>query len=75
MSRSVSPGRVPFSWRLVLPGLADRLAYDLGLIDTDLPFEEARRRFWISGRARACPEGAGFSAAIRRPEDVEGRER
>ncbi len=48
---SLVPGRVPFSLKALLPGYADRLAYDLGLIDTDLTFEEARERFKIDESA------------------------
>ena len=44
---AVVPHRVPFSLAVLLPGYSDRYAYKLGLIDTTLPFEEARRRFEI----------------------------
>src|SRR5207253_11371548 len=44
---AVLPHRVPFNLAGLLPGNSDRYAYKLGLIDTTLPFEEARRRFEI----------------------------
>ncbi|NIP60972.1 MAG: DUF4105 domain-containing protein [Gemmatimonadetes bacterium] len=59
------PGRIPFSYRLFLPGYSDELAYDLGLIDTDLPFEEARRRFRIDPRGAADRDAEDFSLRIR----------
>lgn len=59
------PGRVPWSYKVLLPGYSDELAYDLGLIDTDLPFEEAQRHFRIDEKAQRFGEGPGFSAAIR----------
>ncbi len=59
------PGRVPWSYKVVLPGYSDELAYDLGLIDTDLPFAEAQRHFRIDERAQRFGDGEGFSAAIR----------
>jgi hypothetical protein len=59
------PGRVPWSYKIVLPGYSGELAYDLGLIDTDLPFAEAQRHFRIDEKAQRLGEGEGFSAAIR----------
>jgi hypothetical protein len=59
--------RVPFSFRWMLPGYSDRLAYDLGLIDTDLPFEEARAGFRINEQARRFADSPDFSVRIRGP--------
>src|SRR4029078_12220986 len=42
------PGKVPNDYRVLLPGYADELAYELGLIDKSLPFAEVRRRARIS---------------------------
>lgn len=60
------PGRVPFSYRWLLPAFADRLAYDLGLIDTDLPEDSLRARFRLSVSDDLVTDSAGFSTAIRR---------
>lgn len=62
---SLVPGRVPFSLKVVFPGFADRLAYDLGLIDTDLPYEQIRERFRVNERARAAGDDPAFSTRIR----------
>ena len=51
-------------WRL-LPGYADELAFELGLLDTDLSFEETRRRNRINERARRYADSADFSVRIR----------
>jgi hypothetical protein len=60
------PGRVPWwSYKIMLPSYSDELAYDLGLIDTDLPFEEAKRRFRIDQKAQRIGDREDFSAAIR----------
>ncbi len=56
---------VPFSFRLFLPGYSDRLVYDLGWIDTKLPFEEARRCFRINERVIEYADDPHFSARIR----------
>jgi hypothetical protein len=56
---------VPFSFRLLLPGYSDRLAYELGWIATELPFEEARRRHHINERALRYANDPAFSRRIR----------
>ncbi|HKV09833.1 MAG TPA: DUF4105 domain-containing protein [Thermoanaerobaculia bacterium] len=62
----VAPGRVPrFRREVILPGYSDRLAYDLGLLDTDLPFEKARERFKINDRALRAQGQPDFSVKIR----------
>lgn len=63
---SLVPGRVPFTFKVMFPGYSDRLAYDLGLIATDLPYDSIRARFLITERARAATD-TGFSREIRAP--------
>ena len=60
------PGRVPWSYKVLLPGYSDELAYDLGLIDTDLPFPEAKRRYRIDDDALRAEGSEDFSKQIRR---------
>ena len=62
------PGRVPWSYKILLPGYADELAHDIGLLATDLPLAEARRRFRINERAARYAGRDDFSAGIRRLE-------
>lgn len=62
---SLSPHRIPFSLKVVFPAYADRLAYDLGLIDTDLPYDSIRPHFRINERARRYADSANFSVRIR----------
>lgn len=59
------PGRVPLSYKVVLPGYSDELAYDLGLIDTELPFPEAKRHFRIDDDALRVGDSPDFSRRIR----------
>jgi hypothetical protein len=59
------PGRVPWSYKVLLPGYSDELAYELGLIDTDLPFPEAKRRFRIDDDALRAAGREDFSQRIR----------
>jgi len=63
--RILAPGSIPWSYKVLLPGYSDRLAYDLGFIPHDASFETIRRRHWISGRARSYKEGDNFSRLIR----------
>jgi hypothetical protein len=62
----VHPGAIPASWRVLLPGYSDALAYDLGLINTTLSFADAREFYRIDHKAQACGDCADFSAQIRR---------
>jgi hypothetical protein len=61
----LAPHRVPRSLKVLFPGYSDRLAYDLGLIDTDLPFEQARERFHVNARALQAGASPDFSLRIR----------
>lgn len=61
----IAPGRIPFRAAVLFPGYSDRLAYDLGLIDTNLPFDAARARFTINERALRFADASDFSRRIR----------
>jgi hypothetical protein len=63
---SIAPGRVPWSYKTLLPAYSDDLAYDLGLIDTDLPRDRYRAAHRINARAAAAADAPDFSAALRR---------
>jgi Domain of unknown function (DUF4105) len=56
---------IPLSVGIVLPGYSDKLAFQRGLIDTDLPLEQAREKFQVNDRARAAIHLPDFSARIR----------
>lgn len=62
---TISPRRVPFSYRVLLPGYSDSLALDLGLIDTDAPLEQLRARYRINEAAERFAEDPEFSMRIR----------
>ncbi|MFM2383452.1 MAG: hypothetical protein RIQ72_24 [Candidatus Parcubacteria bacterium] len=48
----VTPGRVPWlNLAVLFPASSDKLALSLGLLDTNLPLEEARKKFLINERA------------------------
>jgi hypothetical protein len=51
--------------KALLPAYSDRLACDLGLIDTDLGFEAVWERFLITERALLHHDDPNFSGSIR----------
>lgn len=60
------PGRIPYDWRVLLPGHSDRLAYELGLLEVQGPFEVARASSRINELALAYANDPEFSKRIRR---------
>lgn len=61
----IAPNRIPFSFKVLLPGYSDGLAYDLGLVSNELSFEETQKRYRIDERAREIGDDPRFSAKIR----------
>jgi len=60
------PGVVPLRSEVFLPADSDRLALELGLIDSVLPLAGCRARHRIDPAVAAASLDDGFSAAIRR---------
>jgi hypothetical protein len=61
------PNRIAYNVQLVLPGYSDRVAFALGLLDTDKSFEETRAAARVNRLAYEYRNSARFSAAIREP--------
>lgn len=61
----ISEVKVPFSYKVLMPGYSDRLAYDLGLLDTTLPFDKIRENYKINEKALKYGESEDFSIKIR----------
>lgn len=59
------PGRIPFDWRVLLPGHSDRLAYELGLIETNFGFEQTKAMANITSVARQNASSENLSQLIR----------
>jgi hypothetical protein len=72
---AIVPGRVPLGYEMVLPGFSDQLAHRLGLIDTDLPFAQARERFRVDPVAQLWDGREDFSRFLREGEGVAGAQR
>jgi hypothetical protein len=62
----VSPGRVPYTYQVLFPGYSDRLAYDMGLIKNDKPFEQIKDEARVNKLAYIYRDREDFSAVIRR---------
>lgn len=52
--------------RVLLPGYADRLAYEIGLLDSSKSFDELRSEAHINARANEFADRKNFSELIRR---------
>lgn len=61
----ITSNRVPFNLAILFPANSDNLAYDIGLIDTDLSFDEARKKFLINEKAEKYANDENFSVKIR----------
>ena len=62
----LKPDRVPYDYRVLLPGDSDELAYDLGLIEHRGSFPETRLRARVNYLAYLNRDSGDFSGAIRR---------
>jgi hypothetical protein len=58
-------GELPLDWRVLLSGYFPQYAYDLGSLDTDLPFAQLKSISLINAKAHAADHGPGFSERIR----------
>jgi hypothetical protein len=69
-SQRTAAERQAWDWRLLVNGYGDELLYERGLINTNIPLAELKRRVHINDRAKAVGNAADFSVQIRR--DVPG---
>lgn len=58
-------GRIPFSYKVLMPAYSDELARDIGLIDTTRTIEELRTKYRINEKARIFADDPLFSERIR----------
>jgi hypothetical protein len=62
----IRPGRIPYELRVLFPGHSDRMAYELGLLEIEGPFEYARAYAKINDLAKLYADSPDFSKRIRR---------
>lgn len=61
----ISPNRIPRDLRLILPLDSDEFAYELGLIDTSLPFSDIRKKYLVNELVVKYANDPQFSVKIR----------
>lgn len=61
----LQPQRVPFAWQVLLSGNSAKYAYDLGLLDNRLPFEELQELAKVNVLVDQNFDAADFSKRIR----------
>ena len=60
------PGLLPaLDWQVVFTSYADKLALDRGLLDTTLPLDQARKRYYVSDVSRKIGRVDNYSTLIR----------
>jgi len=65
MLARVNPDHPPFSWKILVSGYLPEFLYEMGRIDSSLPFDQLQQRSIINSRARAADQAADFSQRIR----------
>jgi len=61
----VTPGRIAYDYRVLFPGYSGELAYELGLLKTDVSFAQTKARAKITNLANLHQNDEGFSQLIR----------
>ena len=61
----IMPGRVPWSYKVLMPAYSDELAREIGLIDNTLSIEELRTKYRINDKAFTFADDPFFSQKIR----------
>ncbi len=65
MHARINPGHPPLSWKILASGYLPEYLYEIGRLDSSLPFAELRRRAQVNARAQAADKAADFSRKIR----------
>lgn len=65
-ANTITPSKIPFSYKVLLPAYSDELAFDLGMIDTNAKnLDEARSIYKINEKALIYADDVDFSNKIR----------
>lgn len=70
---AIAPGRIPGGWRTLLPGYADQVALELGLIQGSGSVDAARSRYRVNERAVRHAADPAFSLRIRASQETSAR--
>ena len=58
-------GRAQYSWKILLSGYAPQYAYEIGALDTRIPFDELKKKSYINKKAQIIGNDPEFSRKIR----------
>ncbi len=61
----ISPDRVKYNWKVLLPGFSPEHAYELGLLDRSVPFEDLRMIAYVNDLVQEYYDEPEFSKLIR----------
>jgi len=61
----IAPGRIPLSYKVLMPAYSDELAREIGLIDSTISLKMLRAKYRINERALAFADDPLFSQRIR----------
>jgi len=61
----MNPESPPLSWKILLSGYVPNYLYELGRLDTTLPFAQLERLSHVNERAHAAASDPAFSQRIR----------
>ena len=65
MHSKVNKESPPLNWKILVSGYVPQFLYEIGRLDTRLPFDELRRRSHINEAAHAANDAPDFSQRIR----------
>ncbi|WP_372521872.1 DUF4105 domain-containing protein [Sulfuricaulis sp.] len=65
MHTRINPGHPPLSWKVLASGYVPEYLYEIGRLDSSLPFAALQRRAHVNTRAQAADKAADFSRQIR----------
>lgn len=65
MHTRMNPESPPLSWKILLTGYVPEYLYDLGRIDTSMPFPELEKLSHVNAKAHAADKDPEFSQRIR----------
>jgi hypothetical protein len=61
----IVPGRIPFSFKVLMPAHSDELAQKIGLIDASMSLDEVRAKYQINEKAEQYADDPHWSLRIR----------
>jgi hypothetical protein len=62
------PHRVRYNWKILLSGYTAEYAYDIGMLDTRIPFADLAKSSLVNAKAEVAGDAPNFSSRIR--EDI-----